>query len=94
MIAHYRIARPIPDNDENYFSLLEGVLSSIDSLCQMDVQKGFEAYHFRILPSDGRLVDNVVQELITLHNMLGIHMEMSKSIKNMGVISFQIKINQ
>lgn len=94
MISHYQVGLIIPDNDASYFSLLEGVLDSVDNLCQMSVVKGMDSYHFRIIPSDTRLVDNMVAEILRLNNLIGIHLEMSKSIKNMGIISFQIKINQ
>ena len=82
----------IDDNDESYLSMLEGVISSADEYSRLIVHKFPSSFNFRIIPSEGIYLNNIVNEVLKLHNMLGIKVRMSKSMKTSGIFEFQIKI--
>ena len=79
------------DNDEIYFSHLEGVIDSVDELSSMEVIKHPKHYSFRIAPSLPKYTNMLIEELFKFHNKFGIKLNMSKSIKTNAVISFDIK---
>ena len=79
------------DNDEIYFSHLEGIIDSVDELCSMEVVKHPKHYSFRIAPSLPKYTNMLIEELFKFHNKFGIKLNMSKSIKTNAVISFDIK---
>jgi hypothetical protein len=79
------------DNDEIYFSHLEGVIDSVDELSSMEVVKHPKHYSFRIAPSLPKYTNMLIEELFKFHNKFGIKLNMSKSIKTNAVISFDIK---
>ncbi len=78
------------DNDEIYFSHLEGVIDSVDELCSMEVVKHPKHYSFRIAPSLPKYTNMLIEELFKFHNKFDIKLNMSKSIKTNAVISFDI----
>jgi hypothetical protein len=82
----------IPDNDERYFSLLEGVLDSVDEYSILTVTKALKEYHFRIVPSDATYINSIIKELLKLHNLLGLKINLGKSIKNSASISYSLSI--
>lgn len=79
------------DNDEIYFSHLEGIIDSVDELCSMEVVKHPKHYSFRIAPSLPKYTNMLIEELFKFHNKFDIKLNMSKSIKTNAVISFDIK---
>jgi len=79
------------DNDEIYFSHLEGVIDSVDELSSMEVVKHPKHYSFRIAPSLPKYTNLLIEEIFKFHNRFGIKLNMSKSIKTNAVISFDIK---
>lgn len=82
----------LSDNDEMYFSQLEGIVESVDELCSMEIRKSPNHYIFRIAPSVPKYTNMIIEELFNYHNRLGIRLNMSKSIKTSAVISFQISL--
>jgi hypothetical protein len=78
------------DNDEIYFSHLEGVIDSVDELSSMEVVKHPKHYSFRIAPSLPKYTNMLIEELFKFHNKFDIKLNMSKSIKTNAVISFDI----
>jgi hypothetical protein len=78
------------DNDEIYFSHLEGIIDSVDELCSMEVVKHPKHYSFRIAPCLPKYTNMLIEELFKFHNKFGIKLNMSKSIKTNAVISFDI----
>ena len=78
------------DNDEIYFSHLEGIIDSVDELCSMEVVKHPKHYSFRIAPSLPKYTNMLIEELFKFHNKFDIKLNMSKSIKTNAVISFDI----
>ena len=82
----------ILDNEEVYFAHLEGVLSSVDELASLEITKAPHSYHFRLAPSLPKYSEMLLQEILKLHNMFNIRLNLSKSIKTSGVISFEIEL--
>jgi hypothetical protein len=76
-----------------YFAHLEGVIDSVDELSSMEITKTPTSYHFRIATSTPRYNELLLQELLKLHNMFKIKMDMSKSIKTSATIVFQIELS-
>ena len=83
----------ISDNEEAYFSHLEGVICSVDELCSMEVTKTSHSYIFRIATSVPKYNEMLLQELLKFHNLFNIHLNMSKSIKSSGTIVFEINLD-
>lgn len=81
------------DNDEIYFSHLEGILESVDELSIMEVIKHPKNYSFRIAPSLPKYTNIIIEELFKFHNRFQIKLNMGKSIKTNAVISFEIKFD-
>jgi len=80
------------ENDIAYFSHLEGVISSVDELCSLQITRTAVAYAFRIAPSHPKYNNLLIEELLKFHNMFKIRLDMSKSIKTSGTIVFKIKL--
>jgi len=83
----------IPDNESAYFAHLEGIIDSIDELSSLEITKKPKAYHFRLAPSLPKYNEMLLQELLKFHNLLNIHLELSKSIKSSGTIVFEINLD-
>lgn len=93
MIVYFRdIPKVIPDNERSYFNLLEAVLNTVDELSTMEVRKNPTNYLFRISTSSPIYLNPIIEKLNDLHNMLGIRLTYSKSIKNLSSISFSIPL--
>ena len=80
------------ENDKLYFAHLEGVIDSIDEYSSMQITKSGESYIFRIAPSMPRYGESLLQEILKLHNLFKIRLDLSKSIKSSGTIVFRIKM--
>jgi hypothetical protein len=81
------------DNETMFFAHLEGIIDSVDELSTMEITRKPTAYHFRIAPSLPKYNNMLIEELIKFHNMFGIRMDMSKSIKTSGSIVFEINLD-
>jgi len=92
VVQYLHMSSIIPDNDAAYFSLLRGVIDSVDPYSQMLITKGTSAYHFRLVPSNTMLIDNIVKEITQLSSLMGIQLELSKSIKSSSTVAFQINL--
>jgi hypothetical protein len=82
------------DNDQIYFDYLYGVIESVDELASLEISKYPEAYHFRLIPSLSKYTNMLIKEIVKMHNLFSIHIEMSKSIKSSGSIIFKINLNK
>jgi hypothetical protein len=82
----------LTDNDEVYFARLEGLINSVDELSSLQITKNINAYHFRLAPSHPRYLETLFSELLKFHNLYGIRLNISKSIKTTGTISFEITL--
>lgn len=86
--------RVMQDNDEIFLAHLEGVISSVDELCSLEITKNTDVYKFRIAPSLPKYTNMLIEEIIKYNNMFGIKLDFGKSIKTTAIISFQINLNQ
>jgi hypothetical protein len=80
------------DNELAYFSHLQGLIDSIDELSSMEVTKNPHSYHFRIAPSVPMYTQMLLEELLKFHNLFGIKLQLSKSIKSSSTITFEINL--
>jgi hypothetical protein len=81
------------DNDETFLAHLEGVISSVDELCSLEITKSLESYRFRIACSLPKYNNMVIEEILKFCNMFKIRVDMSKSIKTSSVITFEIDLD-
>jgi hypothetical protein len=80
------------DNELAYFAHLEGIISSVDELSTLEITRNPSSYHFRLAPSVPRYNDMLLEELLKFHNLLQIHLDLSKSIKSSATIVFDISL--
>lgn len=80
------------DNEEVYFAHLEGVINSVDELSSLQITKASGSYDFRLAPSLPKYNEMLLEEILKLHNIFGIRLELSKSIKSTGTIMFKIDL--
>jgi len=85
--------RLMQDNDETFLAHLEGVISSVDELCSLEITKSLESYRFRIACSLPKYNNMVIEEILKFCNMFKIRIDMSKSIKTSSVITFEINLD-
>ena len=81
------------DNDETFLAHLEGVISSVDELCSLEITKLPDSYLFRIAASLPKYNNMLIGEILKFCNLFHIKLNMSKSIKTTSVISFEISLN-
>lgn len=81
------------DNDETFLAHMEGVISSVDELCSLEITKSLESYKFRIACSLPKYNNMVIEEILKFCNMFRIRLDMSKSITTSSVITFEINLN-
>lgn len=82
----------LPDNEEVYFQHLIGVVESVDELSTLQISKLKDSYHFRLAPSTPKYNQILLEELLKLHNIFHLKLDISKSIKSSGTIVFQINL--
>jgi hypothetical protein len=81
------------DNDEVFLAHLEGVISSVDELCSLEITKLTNSFRFRIASSHPMYNNMLIEEILKFCNMFKIRVDMSKSIKTSSVITFEIRID-
>ena len=82
------------ENEKAYFAHLEGVISSVDEYSSLQITKTSNAYLFRLAPSVPKYNDMLLEEILKLHNMFRIKLDLSKSIKSTGTIVFKINLQE
>ena len=80
------------DNDEVFLAHLEGVISSVDELCSLEITKNTDSYRFRIAASHPMYNNMLIEEILNFCNMFKIRVDMSKSITTSSVITFEINL--
>lgn len=85
--------RVLPDNEIAYLAHLEGIIDSVDELSILEITRNPKAYHFRLAPSLPKYNNMLLEEILKLHNMLNIQLNLSKSIKSSATIVFEIELN-
>ena len=91
-ISKRNFPKIIRDNDDVYFMHLQGVIDSVDELCNMEITKTPHSYHFRIAPSVPIYLIPLLNEILKLNTIYGIHLDLSKSMKASSTIAFDIEI--
>ena len=81
------------DNEIAYFAHLEGVISSVDELSILEVTKNPQSYHFRLAASLPKYNNMLLEEILKLHNLFKIRLDLSKSIKSSATIVFEINLD-
>lgn len=80
------------ENESIYFSSLIGVVESVDELASLEITKTPDSYKFRLVPSLPKYMDLIIAELLQFHNILGLRLNMGKSIKSTAIVSFKIPV--
>lgn len=83
----------LQDNELAYFAHLQGVIDSVDELSTLEVVKNPTSLHFRLAPSLPKYNEMLLEEILKLHNMLQIQLNLSKSIKSSATITFEINLD-
>lgn len=83
----------LQDNEMAYFAHLEGVINSVDELSSLEITKNPHSYHFRLAPSLPRYNEMLLEEILKLHNIFQIKLNLSKSIKASATIVFEINLD-
>jgi len=83
----------LQDNEIAYFAHLEGVINSVDELSSLEITKNPHSYHFRLAPSLPKYNDMLLEEILKLHNVFQIRLNLSKSIKASATITFEINLD-
>jgi hypothetical protein len=94
MQLHKKFFPPVmQDNELAYFAHLQGVIDSVDELSILEVTRHPSSYHFRLAPSLPKYNEFLLEEILKLHNLLQIKLNLSKSIKSSATIVFEIELN-
>lgn len=83
----------MPDNEVEYFTRLRGVIESVDEYSVLEITRNPHSYNFRLVPSLPKYNQMLLEELLKLHNLLHINLNLSKSIKTSGSLVFEISID-
>lgn len=83
----------LQDNELAYFAHLQGIIDSVDELSTLEVVKNPTSLHFRLAPSLPKYNEMLLEEILKLHNMLQIQLNLSKSIKSSATIVFEINLD-
>ena len=89
-ISRRHFPKVMQDNDEVFLAHLEGVISSVDELCSLEIKRLSNSYRFRIAASHPMYNNMLIEEILKFCNMFKIRLDMSKSIKTSSVITFEI----
>ena len=81
------------DNEIAYFAHLEGIISSVDELSILEITKNPNSYHFRLAASLPKYNNMLLEEILKLHNLFQIRLDLSKSIKSSATITFEINLD-
>lgn len=92
-IELHNFASILPDNEQQYLVMLEAVISSVDNGASLLINKGTREIYFRISPSHPKYSQPLLKDLMKWHNLMSIHLLLSKSIRLTSTISFSISIN-
>jgi hypothetical protein len=91
-ISKKHFPKVMQDNDEVFLAHLEGVISSVDELCSLEITKNTHSYRFRIAASLPKYNEMLLEEILKFCNLFKIKLDISKSIKTTSVITFDIDL--
>lgn len=81
------------DNDELYIDKVLCIIESVDLHSHVEISKVQNKLGFRVASTLPKYNALLLEELLAFHNLFGIHLDISKSIKTSGIIDFSVKIN-
>ena len=81
------------DNETAYFAHLFGIIDSVDELSTLEITKNPHCYHFRLAASLPKYNNMLLEEILKLHNIFQIKLNLSKSIKSSATIVFEINLD-
>ena len=82
----------LPDNEQQYLAMLEGIISSIDDNASLIVNKGISEIYFRISPSEPVYSQMLLEDILKFHNLMKINLNLSKSIRLTSTVSFSLNL--
>lgn len=82
----------LKDNEYLYLTRLEAVINSVDENSKCVIYKKPHAFVVRILPSKEKIIPLFMKEIIKFHKFLSIRVDFGKSIKNTGIIYYEIPL--
>lgn len=91
-ISRKHFPKVMQDNDEVFLAHLQGVISSVDELCSLEITKNTNSYRFRIAASLPKYNEMLLEEILKFCNLFKIKLDISKSIKTTSVITFEIDL--
>ena len=92
-VSRKHFPKVMQDNDETFLAHFEGIISSVDELCSVEITKHTDSYRFRIAASLPKYNNMLIEEILKFCNLFQIRIEMGKSIKTSSTITFTIMIN-
>jgi hypothetical protein len=84
--------KPLSDNEESYLSYLVGIIERVDELASLQITRKLTTVGFRLSPSLPKYNDMLLEEILKVHNLFNIKLDISKSIKTTNTIEFQIPV--
>lgn len=82
----------LEDNEEHYYQLLDATINSVDEYSNTLITKKPSSISVRISPSEPIYSQPLLKEILSLHNLLKIKLNLSKSMKNSSIIHFDLPI--
>jgi len=80
----------LKDNDKHYLLILEKSIDEIDAYAGMEVINTQDSLKFRICLSDSSKFLQLIEQLNSMHNLMGIHTDFSKSMQRTATIQFTL----
>jgi hypothetical protein len=80
----------IPDNEENYISIILAIISGIDSVASVEITRAPKTLYFQIAISHPKFLDKIVEEIIKFNKAIGIWINISKSIQSSAKVFFKV----
>jgi hypothetical protein len=80
----------IPDNEENYISIILSIIDKIDPLASVEITRAPKTLYFQIAISHPKFLDKIVEEIIKFNRAIGIWIDISKSIQSIAKVFFKV----
>ena len=68
MVNKKHFPKLMQDNDETFLAHLEGVISSVDELCSLEITKLSDSFRFRIAASLPKYNNMLIEEILKFCN--------------------------
>lgn len=91
-IETHHLQEILPDNERQYLNVLEAVISSIDENASLMVNRGLREIYFRISPSEPIYSQLLLEDVLKMHKLMKIKLNLSKSIRLSSNISYNIEL--